>query len=378
MIHGLSERRDFPRAGKIKIGERILSKNDREIPSKLDYFKFVPIDESLQEDWLNLYGPEPKSIPVVLPSDDPGEAFPQELRRWGGNNKIQCHGDNRTAQERTEGGWQQIPCNENCPHRQATVNDKGYEKAASCKPEGTLRVILPELPTLGTFELKAAMLSIIRINSSLALIRGSCSRLMGIPLTLSLVPVTGPKGAIYVYHLDAAISYQQLMESPKTTALPESKATNGKEPPCDRFLRRCAEIKAGLGEEGYYLALENLGLQHASEVDKGDTGTMSNVINLLLEFLQDDEPDGPGDHGAPLPSEAPPEDEGKTGTEDSQEMIDLRKDTLDLINELEERQRPVRKDDMAKMLTVGRLKTFKASIEEEVDRQKKGADLETR
>ncbi|KKL73306.1 hypothetical protein LCGC14_2076210 [marine sediment metagenome] len=105
---------------------------------------------------------------------------------------------------------------------------------------------------------------------------------------------------------------------------------------------------------------------------------MSNVINLLLEFLQDDEPDGPGDHGAPLPSEAPPEDEGKTGTEDSQEMIDLRKDTLDLINELEERQRPVRKDDMAKMLTVGRLKTFKASIEEEVERQKKGADLETR
>ena len=66
MIHGLSERRTLVRGGKIRIGDKTLARNGREIPRKLDHFRFVPEDPALLQHWHRLYGERPTALPVLL------------------------------------------------------------------------------------------------------------------------------------------------------------------------------------------------------------------------------------------------------------------------------------------------------------------------
>ena len=306
-IKGLSDQRDFPRGGKIKIGERIASSTGGERPNKLDHFRFCPIDPGLYEPWNTLYGAEPKVIPVLLPSDNPEDVFPQFLRRWGGNNKCQCYGDGVRALAREGEGWQDIPCDQTCQ----------YLQKEKCKPEGTLRVLLPELPTLGIFELKAATHSIRRINSCLSLILGVCGHLQNERLLLSLLPVKCQKGTIYMFQLDAQRSYLEMMQGRSSLALEEeperteigeeaidtatgeifgpepeedseeeeeAPPANGKKSHFVRFATRCAELKAEKGEDDYYRVLNEFLMKHHNDVNRDDTETMSRIINRLTDI----------------------------------------------------------------------------------------------
>lgn len=221
-IHGLSEQRQLVRGGKLKIGRKktILSKGrEVEIPEKIDHFRFCPNDESLQMDYQNLYGDQPKSLPVVLPSDRREDVFPQALCCWRGG-KLWCTGDNRVALRRNfeAGTSQEVACNDQCPYRYLRDLPEGeteeQRKQRTCKPEGLLRVLLPDLPTSHVFELRCGKLSIIKVNTCLDVIEMICGRIGFIPLTLSLVPqqvVVGKSAmTVYLVHLDVRTSLLEL------------------------------------------------------------------------------------------------------------------------------------------------------------------------
>lgn len=218
-IHGVSDQRRLVLGGKVKIGERktITTKGNKEveIPTKLDYFRFVPDNPQLLEDFQAIYGPEPRQLPIMLPSNDRGQAFPQAFCCWKAK-KLWCTGDNQTASRATAtGGREEVPCNDQCPFRYMPGLPDGEEKKQrTCKPEGLLRFMLPELPTMHVFTFKAAKMSIESINTSLDLVEGMCGRIGFVPMNMSLVPVqvtiNNAAMAVYVVRLDVRISMASL------------------------------------------------------------------------------------------------------------------------------------------------------------------------
>ena len=83
----------------------------------------------------------------MLPSNEGEDVFPHYYQYWQGG-KLLCEGDNETAQRRDlqAGTSEEIPCQEDCPFRQKK----------DCKPTGTLRVLLHQLPTLHIFEIRTS------------------------------------------------------------------------------------------------------------------------------------------------------------------------------------------------------------------------------
>lgn len=226
-IHGISDQRRLVLGGKVKIGERqnITTKAGKqvEVPTKLDYFRFVPENPQLLEDFKALYGEQPRKLPIMLPSNDRGQAFPQAFCNWR-SKKLWCTGDNRTATRLTaEGGREEVPCSEDCPFRyQPGVTDEAEKKMRTCKPEGLLRFMLPELPTMHVFTFKAAKMSIESINTCLDVVEGMVGRIGFVPLDMSLAPVqvtiNNSAMTVYVVKLDVRMSLASLASafSPKS------------------------------------------------------------------------------------------------------------------------------------------------------------------
>lgn len=226
-IKEISDRRRPPRGGKIRIGEKIQGTRQDgstyERPEKLDHFKFDPEDIALLPVFEQKYGQEPKSIPVMFYSDDREEVFPHYLKTWR-SGKLFCWGDGNIAHRADfeKGTTTDIPCLPDCPFRILPREDQAQlspqeKKVRTCGPEGMLRFILYEMPTLGVFEIRAATTSIVRINTCLDMIQGVAGRLMHIPLVLSVVPVhqtVGNKAQTnYCLQIDIRRSLLELMET---------------------------------------------------------------------------------------------------------------------------------------------------------------------
>ena len=209
-IQGLSEKRRPIRGGFLRTGERRVSeRTGKEYPAKLDHFLFDPIDEQLLPLFTQRYGEKPKSLPILLPSNELEDVFPHYYQYWQGG-KLLCEGDNITAKRRNlqAGTSEQIPCNEDCPFRQQK----------DCKPTGTLRVLLYQLPTFHLFEVRTSSInSILQINTCLDMIQSTFGRLAGVELVLSLVErsvvVEGKKQTIYTLQLDARTSIHEIMQA---------------------------------------------------------------------------------------------------------------------------------------------------------------------
>ena len=218
-IHGLSDERRPIQGGHIRIGRKTRSRSGKEIPEKLDHFKFDPFDEDLTEQFHDLYGPQPKALPIMLPSHNREAVFPQAYKYWR-SGKLWCEGNNKRARRRNFDTGQdlEIDCGEDCPYRIVKNPPAGeteeQKKERRCKPGGTLRVLLPELSTAHVFDIRAAKMSIIRINSSLELIEQVCGTIGMRMLTLQLVPATmnvaGKATVNYLLQLDVQQSLVEL------------------------------------------------------------------------------------------------------------------------------------------------------------------------
>lgn len=239
-IIGWGEPKRIPRLGKIAIGVR----DKRGIPRPVDYFVVPPEVQKV-------YGPKPKELDIMVPSEDLELFFPAHLKRYGGQYGLICKGNGQTATLPAEyamkfgheygliyqngnfiqkdtgqiinikkGGkeWLTIPC--------AYKNCKFYIQK-KCAEVAILNVILPKVPgVLGVYSLDTGSYnSYANITSSLSILRGMFSRISYIPLKLKIRmeqmnPVVNGKRiktTVPVLYIDMGdISLMELMERAKS------------------------------------------------------------------------------------------------------------------------------------------------------------------
>ena len=171
MIKGLSEKLRLPRRGKIRLGEKKLSKSGKEYPSALDYFA---VPKEVQE----IYGDKPRKLDIMIPMEEREQWFPQAYKRYGSSAGLICRGNGEVGTEMAEEGMKEIECQgKDCPH---------YQKG-DCKQIGNLQVILPKVKGLGVYQIDTSSYnSIVNINSGVEMIRGMLGRISWIPLILEV------------------------------------------------------------------------------------------------------------------------------------------------------------------------------------------------
>ncbi len=150
-LRGVATITDRPtRVGKLKIGEKTLSRNGKEIPSKLDYIKAVDGAGNRIEAFHAVYGEKPTEFRAVFPSNDPNEFWWEAYRRYGSGTGLACHGDGRQAIVEETGETIECPCS-------LAEGDR-----PSCKPVGSLSLFCYEVPALGVFQIDTGGINSIR------------------------------------------------------------------------------------------------------------------------------------------------------------------------------------------------------------------------
>lgn len=198
MIKGLSEKRRFPRLGKIRLGEKAISeKTGKEYPKAIDHFIIDAEDPKVQKMADELIGKESKELDIIFVSEDIEINFSQWYKKYRQSVGLACRGDGEKA---------------------AFVNDKGdlVEKecpceeleAGTCRQVATLQFMIPRLPACGCFVIDTGSYnSIVNINSALELTRAIFGKISFIPFRLTLRPqecqVEGRKKNIFVLNLQA-------------------------------------------------------------------------------------------------------------------------------------------------------------------------------
>lgn len=202
MIKGWTDSVRIPRLGTIALG----MKDEKGIPHAVDYF-VVP--QEVQE----VYGPQPRELDIVLPSEDLESIFPAYLKRYGNQYGLICRGDGEYASvnetyarnsgaeyglkvengvivdmttgevatvEKSGGqGWVQIPCPyKNCQHY---INKK-------CREVAVFSALLPKVPgVLGAYSIDTGSFnSYQNIKNSLLILKAMVGRISFIPLKLKV------------------------------------------------------------------------------------------------------------------------------------------------------------------------------------------------
>lgn len=218
-IKGWSEKRRLHRLGKVRLGEKKISKGGKEYPSALDHFSFVDAP-----DLLTVYGDKCKEIDVMLPNENVDAFFPQ-FRMCYRTSGLFCRGDGETATRVNVGmseGPNAAPLD---PEGHKFIIDQGikadvgdmfempcageschFTERKFCKPIGRFLFLVPKAPRVGVFEISTTSWnSILELNSSIDTIRGIAGRVSMIPLRLKLVPkdTKVPKSTMKktIYHL---------------------------------------------------------------------------------------------------------------------------------------------------------------------------------
>ncbi len=171
MIKGISDQLRLPRRGKIRLGEKKLSKSGKEYPSSLDFFMVPP-------EVAEIYPDKPRKLDIMIPMEDTESFFPQYFKRYGSSAGLVCKGDGETATLMEEDSMKEIECQgQECQHYQ----DK------ECRRVGNLQVILPKVKGLGVYQIDTSSRnSIVNLNSGLKMLRGMLGRISWIPLVLEV------------------------------------------------------------------------------------------------------------------------------------------------------------------------------------------------
>jgi hypothetical protein len=197
------DRLRLPRLGTIALGV----KDERGVPHAVDYFVCPP---EVQE----VYGPQPRALDVMFPSEDLSVIFPCSYQRWTDQFGLVCRGDGRVAnlssiyavrfgeeygiaydpeQDRFidartgevlplgmgAGGKSFVRVS--CSGRQCRFVEKG-----KCRPVGRLSFLLPKVPgVLGVYQITTGSVNTyLNIVGGLATLRGLLGRVSFVPVRL--------------------------------------------------------------------------------------------------------------------------------------------------------------------------------------------------
>lgn len=188
-IEGLSERKQLPRLGKIRLGIKKLSAKKVEYPSATDYFVCPPEIQAI-------YGDKPQSLDILIPVEDEEIWCSQWYRQYSRTRGLVCKGDGKTCRRMVDVDSGAIAGRETkeVVWREGVVCD-GREcldyKARACQEVMNLQIILPKVPGLGIYQIDTGSIhSIMNINNSATMIRAMVGRVAWVPLVLKLEPTT--------------------------------------------------------------------------------------------------------------------------------------------------------------------------------------------
>lgn len=203
MIPGISDKRRLPRLGKLRLGEKRLSKNNKEYPASIDYFMVDSELPGLNEAFEKVYGPKPRELDILLPLEDAEVFFPQALKAYR-KSGLFCASDDGVTAKRVrlkddeqgkdaqgeafiaEQGLQVAPGDMYempCPHTECP-----YFQSKKCKGIARFMFMLPKVNGFGVWEISTSSRNgIVNLNSMLDAIRGAAGRVSYIPLKLRLV-----------------------------------------------------------------------------------------------------------------------------------------------------------------------------------------------
>jgi hypothetical protein len=211
-LRGVATISDRPaRIGKLKIGEKTLSKSGKEIPTKLDYIKAVDGAGNTIQVFHDVFGDRPTEFRAVFPSNDPIDFYWEAYRRYGSGTGLVCHGDGRQAIVEETGETIECPCG----HAEPTQRD-GREYPPACKPVASLSLFLFDVPALGVFQIDTGSLNSIKnlrwfIQSLPGLTGGQYA---GIPFKVKVEPFQamhdGKASVAYQWKLDLLPGYRPM------------------------------------------------------------------------------------------------------------------------------------------------------------------------
>ena len=211
-IKGVTEVVRLPRLGKIRLGIKKENASGVSYPFQTEYFV-------CPEEVRKVFGVKPRELRIMFPTDDQTQWASQYLRCYSASRGLVCRGDGETAvakidirngeiagKESIETEMKEITCN---PAKCA------YYQKAQCRRVMNLQFLLPDCPGFGVYQLDtSSFFSIVNVNSSLELIRGTCGRLSMLPLSLKLigqeVQPEGKKKTVRVLSMTAPYSLAEI------------------------------------------------------------------------------------------------------------------------------------------------------------------------
>jgi hypothetical protein len=213
-IKGVSDVVRLPRLGKIRLG--IKKENDSGVPYPCPTDYFVCPQEVRK-----VFGEKPRELRIMFPTDDQTQWASQYLRCYSASRGLICRGDGETAVAKTDILTGEIATKESIETelKEVTCNPSkcAYYQEARCRRVMNLQFLLPDCPGFGVYQLDTgSFYSIVNVNSSLELIRGTCGRLSMIPLCLKLVEQEvqpeGKKKTVRVLSLTAPYSLVEIQK----------------------------------------------------------------------------------------------------------------------------------------------------------------------
>lgn len=213
-IKGVTEVVRLPRLGKIRLGIKKENASGVLYPCPTNHFV-------CPEEVRKVFGEKPRELRIMFPTNDQTQWASQYLRCYSASRGLVCRGDGETSvakidvrtgeiagKESVETELKEITCNPaKCAH---------YQKV-QCRRVMNLQFLLPDCPGFGVYQLDtSSFYSIVNVNSSLELIRGTCGRLSMIPLSLKLVEQEvqpeGKKKTVRVLSLTAPYSLVEIQK----------------------------------------------------------------------------------------------------------------------------------------------------------------------
>jgi hypothetical protein len=358
-IKGVSDKRQLPRIGKIRLGVKVQNQKKTEYPKAVDYF--VVNEDPSTPGWAvkafkEVYGDKPRELDVMLPTNERDAFFPQFYRRYGSGSGLLCKGDGETAFEvnKDTGEMVEIVCD--------PTECEWYAKK-HCRMVGTLQFLLPRVNGLGVWVVDTSSYhSIVNLNSAIEFIKGlTGGRIALMPLKMNLVPkevqVDGKKKIIHVLEIahDQMRLEDVLRDSRKSAAQLLLPQVDLDTPPDDLYPEAAAAIeeeeqqeeekpttKAGTQEE----ALDALQETMLNETKKAigelykylktppakqkavlaSAGDDPAKLKALLKALEDEVTRRKGESKEKAPDRATPEQAEKVFTPTPEEVIEAEYD----------------------------------------------------
>lgn len=185
--------------GKIKIGEKTISKNGKEIPRSLDYFR-ADAPKQYQDLFTGTFGDKPQKIEIIFISDDLRHGCNLQYELRGDSGKLFARGDGHTFEifRADPGQWQTITLPEivakyGSLEQFKIASEKHCLSFSGWETRLTMRFLIPKIKGLiGEWQLstKATKSSIGQITGAFDKVMEFAGTVINIPFDLTVEMAT--------------------------------------------------------------------------------------------------------------------------------------------------------------------------------------------